>query len=474
LKTLICFFLSLQILEATNLQLEQLEWFKDDATQKMFVKLNLRWENAWHNAKNRDAVWLFFKLNAHPLDENVNYRHINIALSGHQLLQNHLPNSPSPEFEVVSDRVGLFVYSKNPYRGAINWTILIALEEVKNENLYEKNLGAYGIEMVLIPEGKFTIGEKDSTLTRKNASFFKSDSKGKPIGFFTIENEENSIEIAAKANALYYLAETKAYQGDQSGIIPTTFPKGFQAFYMMKYELSQGQYADFLNSISITATYQRANFGGRDYQYYRGSIRLENGKYMADSPQRPANFISWDDACAFADWAGLRPFSELEYEKACRGISAPISGEYAWNTNTKEKLMQYVNQTNDLVYLHQLSETNLNDSNRENFGASYYWVMDLAGSVWERCVTVGDSVGRNFKGSHGDGVLTYGFATNFDWPSGSTETQGFGFRGGGYYTHLQLYGGLNPHATIANRTFAAWSGGMRSKAYGSRFVRTAR
>jgi hypothetical protein len=34
---------------------------------------------------------------------------------------------------------------------------------------------------------------------------------------------------------------------------------------------------------------------------------------------------------AFADWSGLRPMSELEYEKACRGYNTPaVPNEYAW------------------------------------------------------------------------------------------------------------------------------------------------
>src|ERR1043166_6122411 len=45
----------------------------------------------------------------------------------------------------------------------------------------------------------------------------------------------------------------------------------------------------------------------------RGSIRIENGAYVAAKPNRPANQMSWDDGTAFADWAGLRPMSELEF-----------------------------------------------------------------------------------------------------------------------------------------------------------------
>ena len=89
--------------------------------------------------------------------------------------------------------------------------------------------------------------------------------------------------------------------------------------------------------------------------------------------------------------------------------------------------------------------------------------MDLAGSLWERCITIGDSTGRNFKGSHGDGILAnYGFASNEDWPKGSTETAGFGFRGGGYYENRMQYGNFNPHSPIGYRNFGAWPGGARS------------
>jgi hypothetical protein len=72
--------------------------------------------------------------------------------------------------------------------------------------------------------------------------------------------------------------------------------------------------------------------------------------------------------------------------------------------------------------------------------------MELSGNSYERTVTVGNSGGRAFTGSHGDGTLTTttsyeGNATNTDWPGlnsttsrgitgGSGSTAGSGFRGG--------------------------------------------
>jgi hypothetical protein len=273
---------------------------------------------------------------------------------------------------------------------------------------------------------------------------------------------------------LYYSSDVPLFHGDQKGPIPEDFPKGFRAFYIMKYETTQGLYADFLNSVTSNASHQRANFGGKNYYEYRGSINIVNNMYIASSPGRPCNYFSWDDACAFADWAGLRPMTEFEFEKACRGTSAPLAHEYPWNTNNKDRLQRAVDKNDELVWLNGLNENDLNDGNKDQFGASFYWVMDLAGSLWERCVTAGDSTGRVFKGTHGDGIISYyGFATNADWPKGSTETSGFGFKGGGYYEHDMLYGGFNPHGPIGYRNFASWPGGARTNAYSSRFVRTA-
>jgi hypothetical protein len=76
----------------------------------------------------------------------------------------------------------------------------------------------------------------------------------------------------------------------------------------------------------------------------------------------------------------------------------------------------------DLVTAGEAAESRLTDQTRDVIGASFYWVMDLAGSVWERVVTFGHPRGRAFRGTHGDGRITqYGQATNEVWPLGDAE-----------------------------------------------------
>ncbi len=472
------FLLYGSLLLGSDLKIEGVEWNRDNAASLPYkVKFTVSWNNSWRNDRNYDAAWIFLKY-AGTSYQQASYRHAKLMNSGHQLLLNHIPGSPAPVLEIPDDRIGLFIYPSAKYRGSVSWTIELALDTAilrePGFNSGNRLMDVFGIEMVQIPQGAFTLGEADTAAAWRNYSLFISDGHGRPGGLWKVSAEKVSIPVGKEKGKLYYNAQVALYQGDQKGVIPETFPKGFHAFYIMKYETTQGQYAAFLNSIPNGASASRANFGGKDYYLYRGSIRFDNGRYAAGSPGRPCNYFSWDDACAYADWAGLRPMTELEFEKACRGPMNPIANEFPWNSNSKNKLQRIVNLDDELIWLHNLKEIGLADNNREQFGASYYWVMDLAGSLWERCVTIGDSTGRSFQGTHGDGMLApYGFASNADWPKGSTETAGFGFKGGGYYEHHMQYGSFNPHSPVGYRNFGSWPGGARSLAYGSRFVRTA-
>lgn len=450
-------------------------WVRDSANSKNQITFTISWNNSWHTERNHDAAWVFIKyINASGL---TGFRHAKVLPGGHSLHSNEIKNSPQPTIEVPNDSIGFFIFPSRKYRGNISWTVTISLDNRISGQINNSNWipGVFAMEMVRIPESKFSVGEADSAAARKNFSLFSSDGKGLQEKPFEVTSE-NPINISPSKGDLYYHTSVPQYHGDRRGPIPASFPKGYQSFYMMKYEITQGEYANFLNAISANASYARVNFGGKDYYMHRGSIRMNNTKYAAGSPSRPNNFFSWDDAMAFADWVGLRPITELEFEKAARGLLTPVPNEYPWNTGSKENLKREVSKTTDeLVLLNNLKEADLNDANRDQYGASYYWVMDLAGSLWERCVTIGDSVGRSFTGSHGDGMLSgYGDATNKDWPKGSTETAGFGFKGGGYYEHSRTFApdNFNPQSPIGNRNFGSWAGGARSVAYGSRLART--
>jgi len=434
----------------------------DPKNPSLYVYLTVAWDNAWHTDKNKDGVWIFFKLN-HQNDIR-SQRHAFVKSAGHVLVHNYLANKITPSFYVPAHAAGVMIYPNQKYRGPLQWRIKVELDLAALSGIdFGSNVvfgTALGVEMVNIPRGSFYIGDSDSLSQEESSSFYEFVSK-QPLNI----QSEKAISFGQKPGDIFYKNNERAqYRGDLGGPIPETFPKGYNSFWIMKYEMTEGQYVAFLNSISNSPSQMRANFGGKMYYNDRGSIEFKDGLYQTPHPDRPANFVSWDDGCGFADWAGLRPFTELEYEKACRGPRKPAAGDFPWGTNSREKVSRYYSEHGDLVFERGLDESMLSDTNLELFGASYYWVMDLSGSLWERVVSIGSEKGRSFIGTHGDGRIDgEGNATNSDWPS--NKMGGLGYRGSGFYG-FGMRG--DPFHSVSNRPYGAWGEGPRSVGYGFR------
>ncbi|MCI0487113.1 MAG: SUMF1/EgtB/PvdO family nonheme iron enzyme [Blastocatellia bacterium] len=453
---------------ASDLRIENVRFVAgQEAESEWRVIFDLSWQNGWHNSRNHDAAWVFLKF-----IQNDGYTHAALAPDGHLATPAPGTSTPAAQINLSQDRKGLFIHTAASYRGDLHWRLNLKIDSTGlDRRLRESRMEAFAVEMVYIPEGPFTLGDPDPKALGYGA-FYRSDGKGEPDGLVQITSEA-ALDIGPAAGALYYSQGT--YHGDRSGPLPATFPKGHQSFYVMKYEITQGQYAAFLNTLRDEATFERANFLGRSYYQKRGTISLEGGRYVAASANRPMNFMSWDDGLAFADWAALRPMTELEFTKACRGPEPAKPGEFPWGTSSRDDLARIVDSNDELVMTNGWNESRLTDETRPVLGASYYWVMDLAGSLWERVITVGSPAGRAFKGSHGDGQLdSHGNATTEDWPHTYKGAEGHGYRGGGFYDQGRAEYEFNPYSPIAWRRFGGWSGSYPYKAYGFRCARTAR
>ena len=426
------------------------------------------WENAWRNAKNHDAAWIFFKLN--HANEKRSQRHGILKPGSASFIMSYEQQQVTPSFWIPEDGTGLMIAPSSTYRGNISWRISVDIDltKARNLNLSETIFAScFGVEMVHIPESEFYVGTSDTTAQKNTAALFTAGTRD----VYKISSE-NEIQIGDNQGLLAYNnANEVIYKGDIRGPVPKAFPKGYQAFYCMKYELKEGQYVNFLNSVSEYFSSNRAHIGGRNYALERGGIYLENEKYKTNTPDRPASFLTFDDGCAFADWACLRPMSELEFEKASRGPVKPKYNEYPWGNDSRHKVSRYFDEKGMLVMASPLSEKDINDSNLEIFGASYYWVMDMNKSLWERCVSIGNPKGRQFAGTHGDGSLSgyYGNADNADWPNSYDGKGGISYRGGGTY-EAGMVG--SPEGKVSDRSFGAWGDGPATIAYGFRAVRT--
>lgn len=268
----------------------------------------------------------------------------------------------------------------------------------------------------------------------------------------------------------------------------------------MRYEVTQEQWRDFFNTLPTTGTARSdrdvtsASNGGKgsDTLVNRNNLSWDSSTPSSNTttPDRSSpngetycnvsiNYLSWADTLAYLDWAALRPMSELEYEKACRGTTTPISGEFAWGSTNYSVASGFSNsgRVNEVpsnsganvaigsgpYRVGAFSSLNYGAASRELSGGTFYGAMEMSGNLREPVVSVGNSIGRAYTGEHGDGVLDSAGAANVtNWPSAA----GSGSRGG-------AFDGTTSLAYISDRSEAGSGGSARAVGNGARGVRTA-
>ena len=373
------------------------------------VEFTLSWANGWCNERNHDAAWVILR------GPDPTRGPLRLA-AAHDAYGDGVP----AVVRASDDALGAFVAPAGPHRGDVRWRVSLALQETPPDEVR-----AWAIGMVFVPAGAFDLGDDDPLAARFGAF--------RPLRV----TSEAALDVGEQASGLWYEGDRNGYRGDREGPLPAVYPKGTHAFYVMKHELTQGEYAAFVDALPPTWQRAHAPIDLQGEETGTCSIAKVEGHWVAAAPARPCNFVSWDDTCALFDWLALRPMTEFEFEKAARGPRRPVSGDYPWGTATTEGLARKVERTRDLTRADAASERALSDATKPELGASHYWVMDLAGSVWERVISAGHPAGRAFTGSHGDGVLdARGLATNADWPhtmKNGEEAPGIGYRGGAEY-----------------------------------------
>lgn len=436
------------------------------------IEFDVSWSNSWRYTEmtgggmvtNHDAAWVFVKYRA-----GGDWGHVLLTEAGH---------AAAAGTEIVlgssgaGTNVGVFVRrSSDGHGGTKGGGMRLHWDYVKGglSGTNGLDISVHGTEMVYVPEGPFYAGAGAGG----SGEFYVFPDESVP---FRITNEAETT-VGTSTGNLYYGSLDSS--GDRVGPIPAAFPKGYAAFYCMKHEISQGQYAQFLNRVPSGTDWNRFpnSFGS-----HRHTIRLTNGVYVADAPDRACNYLSWADLATFLDWAGMRPMSELEFEKACRGPLTPVFGEFAWGDAGVEPASSISGTDGSGTETAHPVGANCHgrdggappggpirvgifareSTTRHQAGAGYYGALDLSGNVAERAVTVGNAGGRAFVPTHGDGDTQ---TANLGWPSVATAA-GAGIRGWCW----QYYGGP---LEVSGRTRSAATDAARGNGYGGRGVRSA-
>ena len=394
------------------------------------------------------------------------------------------------------DGLGVFIYrDANGGPGTftlhgvqLRWNY--GLNRVLDNDLID--IQVYAIEMVYVSEGSFYVG----TGGNEASSFTQANNTSGATVPFQITSTAPTLQGNHAGSSSLNLSARDMWDltGTTTDNLAAGYPTGYTAFYCMKYELNQQQYVDFLNNITQTqATIRKYDKPTSNFRYE--IIGSTIGNYSTANPNVACNFLSWADLTAYLDWSGLRPMTELEFEKACRGPLTPVPDEYAWGTSgIAGSLYTLTNSgASDEVIGTNYSTTVGNaaydattptvpatdqgplrvgifagtsgNTGRVTAGATYYGIMEMSGNLFEHPITMGNIEGRSFTGTHGDGLLdAYGDANVKFWPGNGVP--GSGYRGSSYR-------GLVAYLEVSSRIHATVFINARGNTMGGRGVHSA-
>jgi formylglycine-generating enzyme required for sulfatase activity len=169
--------------------------------------------------------------------------------------------------------------------------------------------------MVLIPRGTFTMGIDGEEL----------------LQIFALDGAENAI-FATEVPAIDVYTD---------------------AYYIDKYPVTNAQYGRFLDETG-----------------HRKPLLWQHPGW--DDPVQPVVGMGWDDARAYAEWAGKKLPSEAQWEKAARGT------ERFWWPWGNDFYPDRVNSA-------EIGFGRTSDVTRFPNGASPYGCCEMSGNVWEMC-----------------------------------------------------------------------------------------
>lgn len=154
------------------------------------------------------------------------------------------------------------------------------------------------------------------------------------------------------------------------------------AYYIGKYEVTNGQFAKFVND---QKSGYRVQGNWKDY-------------YTSGRKNHPVVGVTWKDAQAYCRWANLRLPTEAEWEKAARGTDGR---KYPWGNKWEPGYLNWVGE-GDIKLNSWIEEGRIPSKlptepvGSYKRGASPYGCLDMAGNVWEWC---SDWYGEKYYGN---------------------------------------------------------------------------
>ncbi|CAN0294099.1 unnamed protein product, partial [Phaeothamnion confervicola] len=231
---------------------------QDAAADFTLVRFDVNWSNSWRTnsgPSNWDAAWIFvkFRIEGGAGCTPGGWQHATLSATNgdHSVTGN---NGVVPSINSSADGRGVFIYRAANGSGNIDWDQVLLRWNYGADGVLDNcnvSVKVFAVEMVYVPQGNFYAG--DNSLGGLAGQF----EAGATSAAFLVTSE-GSLTLGGSGggslgnNNAAGMSTPDDFNDAATQTLPAAFPKGFAAFYSMKYEISQEQYSEFLNVLTPT------------------------------------------------------------------------------------------------------------------------------------------------------------------------------------------------------------------------------